>query len=101
MTTSSEDDEQSKPAPDFLQIALKKLGVAGDQAVAIGHTPYDAQQAGSAGMTTTGLLRGGCTEVDLRQGGRAAVYPGPAALPVCFGAALLVPSLTCRSDATL
>ena len=39
MTTSSEDAEQSKPAPDIFEIVLKKLGVEGGDAVAIGDTP--------------------------------------------------------------
>jgi beta-phosphoglucomutase-like phosphatase (HAD superfamily) len=38
VATSSEDAEQSKPAPDVFQVALKKLGLAGPDAVAIGDT---------------------------------------------------------------
>jgi phosphoglycolate phosphatase-like HAD superfamily hydrolase len=35
VATSSEDAEQSKPAPDIFQVVLKKLGIAGSQAIAI------------------------------------------------------------------
>ena len=89
IATSSEDAEQSKPAPDIFQVALKKLGIAGSKAVAIGDTPYDAQAAGKASICTIGVLCGGFTEVDLREGGCIAVYPGPAALLACFGASPL------------
>ncbi|WP_158746947.1 HAD family hydrolase [Acidisphaera sp. L21] len=89
VATSSEDAEQSKPAPDIFQVALKKLGIEGDEAVAIGDTPYDAQAAGKAGIPTIGMLCGGFTEADLRQGGCIAVYPGPGALLACFDASPL------------
>jgi HAD superfamily hydrolase (TIGR01549 family) len=82
--TSSDDVERSKPAPDIFHAALKKLGLAGSQAVAIGDTPYDAQAAGKAGIRTIGLLCGGFTETDLRNAGCVAVYPGPGALLACF-----------------
>lgn len=91
VVTSSEDAEKSKPAPDIFQVALRKVGVAGPQAVAIGDTPYDAEAAGKAEMPTIGLLCGGFTESELRMAGCAAVYPGPAALLACFGTSPLAP----------
>jgi phosphoglycolate phosphatase-like HAD superfamily hydrolase len=75
-TTSSEDADESKPAPDVFEIALKKLKVASPDAVAIGDTPYDALAAGKAGIVTIGVLCGGLTEVSLRQAGCVEVYPG-------------------------
>ncbi len=87
--TSSEDAEQSKPAPDIFKVALTKLGVEGQQAVAIGDTPYDAEAAAEAGMSTIGMLCGGFTETDLRNGGCCAIYPGPGALLACFNASPL------------
>ncbi len=89
VSTSSEDAEQSKPAPDIFQVALKKLELDGGEAVAIGDTPYDAQAAGKAGIVTIGMLSGGFTEHDLRAGGCKAVYPGPGALLACFEASPL------------
>ncbi len=86
---SSEDAEQSKPAPDIFQAALKKLGIDGPEAVVIGDTPYDAEAARKAGIRTIGVLCGGFTEADLRTGGCVAVYPGPGALLACFGASPL------------
>ncbi len=89
VATSSEDAEHSKPAPDIFQVALQKLGIAGHEAVAIGDTPYDAQAAGKAGIPTIGMLCGGFTENQLREGGCVAVYPGPGALLACFDASPL------------
>jgi phosphoglycolate phosphatase-like HAD superfamily hydrolase len=88
-STSAEDADKSKPAPDIFNVALKKLGVAATDAVAIGDTPYDAQAAGKAGVQTIGMLCGGFTEASLRAGGCQAVYPGPGALLACFGASPL------------
>jgi HAD superfamily hydrolase (TIGR01549 family) len=87
--TSSDDAEESKPAPDIFEVVLRKLGIAGVDAVAIGDTPYDASAAGKAGIATIGVLCGGFTETALREAGCADVYPGPAALFARFGEPLL------------
>jgi phosphoglycolate phosphatase-like HAD superfamily hydrolase len=87
--TSSDDAEESKPAPDIFEVVLRKLGIAGVDAVAIGDTPYDASAAGKAGIATIGVLCGGFTETALREAGCADVYPGPAALFARFGESLL------------
>jgi phosphoglycolate phosphatase-like HAD superfamily hydrolase len=89
VTTSSDDVEESKPAPDIFEAVLKKLGLEGHDAVAIGETPYDAEAAGKAKIATVGVLCGGFTENSLRQAGCVQVYPGPAALLACFGDSLL------------
>jgi phosphoglycolate phosphatase-like HAD superfamily hydrolase len=47
-TVSAEDVEESKPAPDIFEAALRKLAIDGREAVAIGDTPYDAEVAGKA-----------------------------------------------------
>jgi phosphoglycolate phosphatase-like HAD superfamily hydrolase len=80
VTASSDDAEESKPAPDIFQVALKRLKLVGADAVAIGDTPYDASAAGEAGIATIGVLCGGFTEASLREAGCVDVYPGPAAL---------------------
>ncbi|MDA9489356.1 HAD family hydrolase [Bradyrhizobium sp. CCBAU 11361] len=89
LKTSSDDVEESKPAPDIFEIVLKKLKLEGADAVAIGDTPYDAEAAGKAGVRTVGVLCGGFTEDELRKAGCAEVYPGPAALLACFERSLL------------
>jgi phosphoglycolate phosphatase-like HAD superfamily hydrolase len=88
-TASSEDAEESKPAPDIFQVVLKKLKLEGADAVAIGDTPYDAQAAGKAKIATIGVLCGGFTEASLREAGCVEVYPGPAALFARFEDSLL------------
>jgi phosphoglycolate phosphatase-like HAD superfamily hydrolase len=89
LTTSSDDVEESKPAPDIFEIVLKKLKIESAGAVAIGETPYDAEAAGKAEVRTVGVLCGGFTEDELRKAGCAEVYPGPAALLACFERSLL------------
>jgi phosphoglycolate phosphatase-like HAD superfamily hydrolase len=89
VTASSEDAEESKPAPDIFEVVLKKLKIEGADAVAIGDTPYDASAARKAGVATIGVLCGGFTEASLREAGCADVYPGPAALFARFKDSLL------------
>jgi phosphoglycolate phosphatase-like HAD superfamily hydrolase len=89
VTTSSDDAEESKPAPDIFEVVLKKLEIEGMEAVAIGDTPYDAEAAGKAKIATIGVLCGGFTEKSLRHAGCVEVYPGPATLLACFGDSLL------------
>ena len=78
--TSADDVEESKPAPDIFEVVLKKLAIEASDAVAIGDSPYDAEAAGEAGISTIGVLCGGFTEGALRGAGCIDVYPGPAAL---------------------
>jgi len=89
LTTSSDDAEESKPAPDIFEIVLKKLKIEGADAVAIGDTPYDAEAAGKADIPTIGVLCGGFTERSLRQTGCVEIYAGPGALFARFGNSLL------------
>jgi phosphoglycolate phosphatase-like HAD superfamily hydrolase len=89
-TVSSEDVDESKPAPDIFEAALKKLEIEGRHAVAIGDTPYDAEAARKAEVRTIGVLCGGFPEHELRKAGCAEVYPGPAALLACFERSLLM-----------
>jgi phosphoglycolate phosphatase-like HAD superfamily hydrolase len=89
VTTSSDNAQESKPAPDIFEVVLKKLEIEGADAVAIGDTPYDATAAGKARIATIGVLCGGFTEDSLRQAGCVAVYPGPASLFARFADLLL------------
>ena len=89
LKTSSDDVEESKPAPDIFEIVLKKLKIEGADAVAIGDTPYDAEAAGKAKIATIGVLCGGFPESSLRQAGCVEIYPGPATLFARFADSLL------------
>jgi HAD superfamily hydrolase (TIGR01509 family) len=73
--TSADDAEHSKPCPDIFQAALARLeGVAPEEAIVIGDTPYDVQAAAGAGMTAIGLLSGGFSEESLRDAGAIEIY---------------------------
>ena len=89
LATSSDDTEESKPAPDIFEIVLKKLKIEGIDAVAIGDTPYDAEAGRKAKIATIGVLCGGFPENSLRQAGCVEIYPGPAALFARFANSLL------------
>ncbi len=89
LTTSSDDVEELKPAPDIFEVVLKKLKIEAADAVAIGDTPYDSEAAGKAKIATIGVLCGGFTGNSLLQAGCVQVYTGPAALFACFGTSLL------------
>lgn len=73
--TSSDDADRSKPYPDIFQAALARLkGVAPENAVVIGDTPYDAEAAFRANLKMIGLLCGGWTAEELRGAGCVAIY---------------------------
>lgn len=74
---SKDDAERSKPAPDVFQSALDELGVAGDDALAVGDTPWDAIAAARAGIETIGMLGGGWSADELRRAGCFAIYLDP------------------------
>jgi HAD superfamily hydrolase (TIGR01549 family) len=73
--TSSDDADRSKPYPDIFRAALDRLkGIAPEDAIVIGDTPYDAEAALKANLKTIGLMCGGWTEEELRSAGCLAIY---------------------------
>ncbi|HYN85757.1 MAG TPA: HAD family hydrolase [Pyrinomonadaceae bacterium] len=79
--TSADDAERSKPHPDIFEAALASLeGVAPDECVVVGDTPYDAEAASKAGLRTVGVLAGGFPEAELRAAGCVAIYKDAADL---------------------
>ena len=73
-TTTSE-VESSKPEPDVFFVTLDKLGgIAPNNVIVVGDTPYDAEAAGKALLRTIGVLSGGFSEEKLRQAGCIAIY---------------------------
>jgi len=72
--TSSADVENSKPAPDLLQVALKKLGAPEDaDSVMVGDSVWDVEAAKRAGLPTLAVLTGGFSEAELREAGASQV----------------------------
>jgi HAD superfamily hydrolase (TIGR01509 family) len=79
--TSSEDVESTKPAPDLLQVALKKLGEPLDApSVVVGDSVYDVEAAKNAGMPAIVVRSGGFGDDELREAGAVAIYDTPADL---------------------
>lgn len=76
--TGADDAERSKPDPDIVQAALRKLGLPAQRCVMVGDTPYDAEAAARAGIAFVGLRCGGWSEAELRPA--LGVYADPAAL---------------------
>jgi HAD superfamily hydrolase (TIGR01509 family) len=76
--TTSSDVEASKPAPDLLQVALKKLGAPADGAsVMIGDSVWDVEAAKKAGMPAIAVRSGGFGDDELRRAGAIAIYDTP------------------------
>jgi HAD superfamily hydrolase (TIGR01549 family) len=79
--TSSADAEETKPAPDLLQVALKKLGAPQDAAsVMIGDSTFDVEAAKNAGMPAIAVRSGGFGDDELREAGAVAIFDTPADL---------------------
>jgi HAD superfamily hydrolase (TIGR01549 family) len=79
--TTSEDVEATKPAPDLLQVALKKLGEPSDApSMVVGDSVYDVEAAKNAGMPAVVVRSGGFGDDELRDAGALAIYDTPADL---------------------
>lgn len=76
--TTSDDVETSKPAPDLLQVALKKLGAPPDaSSVMVGDSVWDVKAANNAGMPSIVVRSGGFGDDELREAGAVAIYDTP------------------------
>ncbi len=73
-SSSSDDADRAKPHPDIFQATLKKLGLPAGRVLALGDTPYDAEAAGKAGISTVGVTTGGWSKPDLLEAGCIEVY---------------------------
>jgi HAD superfamily hydrolase (TIGR01549 family) len=79
--TTSEDVEQTKPAPDLLQVALAKLGEPADApSVVVGDSVFDVEAAANAGMPAVVVRSGGFGDDELRDAGAVALFDTPADL---------------------
>jgi HAD superfamily hydrolase (TIGR01549 family) len=76
--TTSEDVEATKPAPDLLQVALKKLGEPSDApSVVVGDSVYDVEAAKNAGMPAIVVRSGGFGDDELRDAGAVGIVDTP------------------------
>jgi HAD superfamily hydrolase (TIGR01509 family) len=86
---TADDASRSKPDPDSVVCAVRKLDLKPTQCVMVGDTPYDASAARRAGVAFIGMRCGGWRDADLQPA--IAVYPGPAQLRWHFRKIALVP----------
>ena len=71
--TTSADVEETKPDPDLVVSALRK--VESLSAVMVGDTPWDVEAASRADVKTIAVLTGGYSEQELRDAGAVDVFP--------------------------
>jgi HAD superfamily hydrolase (TIGR01549 family) len=92
--TTSEDADESKPAPELLDAAVAKVG--GGRAVMVGDAVWDVEAAGRRGDPTIALLSGGSGRQELLEAGAVSVYAYPADLLDRLDAALSEAGATVR-----
>jgi HAD superfamily hydrolase (TIGR01509 family) len=80
--TSSDDGDESKPDPDIVEAALRRLGLRKFEVLMLGDTPYDIEAATRAGIETIALRSGGWGDDKLE--GAIAIYDDTADLLVNF-----------------
>lgn len=89
-TTSGDDVEQTKPAPDIFATALAKLdGIDADAVIVVGDTPYDIEAAAACGMAAVAVRSGGFPDAVLERAGAIAIYDDVAALLAAYDASPL------------
>lgn len=64
--TTASDVEQSKPSPDIISVALKKINLPPEKVVMIGDTVYDIEAAKKCNVPVIALLCGGSHEKNLK-----------------------------------
>ena len=85
VTTTSDDVENTKPAPDIFAKALEKLApLQAHEVVVVGDTPYDIEAAGKCGIAAVGVRTGKFGDDVLRDAGATAIYDSVAALLADF-----------------
>lgn len=72
---SSDDVENTKPAPDIFELALERAGASPQETIAVGDSVWDIEAAKGAGVRTVAVLTGGAFSAgDLEEAGAVAVY---------------------------
>jgi beta-phosphoglucomutase-like phosphatase (HAD superfamily) len=85
--TTADNAQESKPAPDVIAVAVKRLGLPPERVMLIGDTPYDVESAGRARLGTTAVRCGGFSDTELN--GARALYNDPADLLARYDESLL------------
>jgi HAD superfamily hydrolase (TIGR01509 family) len=84
VTTSSDDAEASKPAPDIVQSALSKSGLDPSVVVFIGDSVWDVAASAKVAVPCVGLECGGTGRAELIAAGAIEAYEDPADLLAHF-----------------
>jgi HAD superfamily hydrolase (TIGR01509 family) len=72
---SSDEAEESKPAPDIFGVALERAGVGPEDAVVVGDSIWDIEAAKEAGVRAAAVMTGGAfSRAELEEAGAYAVY---------------------------
>ena len=74
VVVTKSDADESKPAPDIVVAAVKKLELPASDCAMVGDTVYDAQACQSAGVVFLGVLCGGTAEAELLAAGAISVW---------------------------
>jgi HAD superfamily hydrolase (TIGR01509 family) len=77
VATSSADADDSKPAPDILEVALRKAKLSADQALFVGDAVWDVHASSKLGIACIGLESGGTSAAELLEAGAFATYSDP------------------------
>jgi HAD superfamily hydrolase (TIGR01509 family) len=75
---TSDDAEESKPAPDIVEAAVSRADLSRDELLMLGDTPYDVKAARAAGVGIVAVRSGGWDDEALA--GALAIYDDPADL---------------------
>jgi HAD superfamily hydrolase (TIGR01509 family) len=87
--TSAGDVDKSKPAPDLVEVALEKAGLAPAEAMFVGDAVWDVEACQRAGVACIGVLSGGVSEAELLAAGAMRVYRDAADILDSFPASIL------------
>jgi HAD superfamily hydrolase (TIGR01509 family) len=72
---SSDEAEESKPAPDIFGLALERADVSPENAVVVGDSIWDIEAAKEAGVRVAAVMTGGAfSRAELEEAGAYAVY---------------------------
>lgn len=84
-STSADDAEHTKPAPDIFRAALEKVAPLGpDEVIVVGDSPFDVEAARAIGIAAVALRSGGFDEAVLEEAGAVRVYDDVAALLAAY-----------------
>jgi HAD superfamily hydrolase (TIGR01509 family) len=73
-STTADDAESSKPAPDIIQAAIAKLGLSPAQCAMVGDTVFDARASRFAGVACLAVMSGGNDAASLMRAGAREVW---------------------------